>query len=145
MTIDWKKPIEASRPSSGFTYPARLIASDLLTGSNRSLTHLIAVRHSNRDVLSRVDSHGRGLASTIIRNVAEKPTANESNAGAYDAHPDMSLRDYFAGQALMGMLAHATRYRPRHGAPPNWHDAISQEAYQIADAMLVARETSHAE
>ena len=51
----------------------------------------------------------------------------------------MTLRDWFAGQALAGMLSHATRYRPRPGRPENWHEAISQEAYEIADAMLAAR------
>lgn len=44
-------------------------------------------------------------------------------------------RDLFAFAALQGMLAHPTRYRPRAGAPSNWHDAIAQEAYEIADAM----------
>ncbi|MBW6400024.1 hypothetical protein KPL78_19340 [Roseomonas sp. HJA6] len=51
----------------------------------------------------------------------------------------MSLRDWIAGQALNGMLAHATRYRPRVGASRNWHEAIAEEAYEIADAMLAAR------
>ena len=54
----------------------------------------------------------------------------------------MSLRDWFAGQALQGMLAHATRYRPRPEAPANWHDAIAEEAYEIADAMLAAQEAA---
>jgi hypothetical protein len=47
-------------------------------------------------------------------------------------------RDNMAGLALRGMLAHPTRYKPRVGAPENWHDAIAQEAYEIADAMLRA-------
>jgi hypothetical protein len=51
----------------------------------------------------------------------------------------MSVRDSFAIAAMQGMLAHATRYKPRPGAPANWHDAISVEAYEIADAMLKAR------
>jgi len=53
--------------------------------------------------------------------------------------PGMSLRDYFAAQALNGMLAHSTRYRPRPGANPVWHRAIADEAYEIADAMIDAR------
>lgn len=51
----------------------------------------------------------------------------------------MPARDIFAIAAMQGMLAHATRYKPRPGAPANWHDAISEEAYEIADAMLRAR------
>lgn len=52
----------------------------------------------------------------------------------------MSLRDWFAGMALQGMLAHSTRYKPRPGTSSNWHEAISEEAYQLADAMLAERE-----
>jgi hypothetical protein len=52
----------------------------------------------------------------------------------------MSLRQWYRGMALLGMLAHSTRYRPRPGAPENWHDAIAQEADQIADAMLAQDE-----
>lgn len=53
-------------------------------------------------------------------------------------HFGMTLRDYFAVQALQGMLAHSTRYRSRY-SHLHWHDAISQEAYEIADAMLQER------
>jgi NTP pyrophosphatase (non-canonical NTP hydrolase) len=37
--------------------------------------------------------------------------------------------------ALIGMLAHPTRYKPRPGKSANWHEAIAEEAYEIADAM----------
>lgn len=67
------------------------------------------------------------------------PTGEHTNGG----HDGMTLRDWFAGQALAGMLAHSTRYRPRDGAPANWHEAIAEEATQIADAML--RERAKAE
>lgn len=49
-------------------------------------------------------------------------------------------RDDNARAALSGMLAHMRRYTPRAGAPENWHDAIAQEAYEIADAMERARQ-----
>jgi hypothetical protein len=48
----------------------------------------------------------------------------------------MSLRFCIAISAMQGMLAHATRYRPRPDASANWHEAISEEAFQIADAMI---------
>ena len=51
----------------------------------------------------------------------------------------MTLRDYAAIEALACMLAHATRYRPRDGRK-DWHSAISEEAYQLADAMIAARD-----
>ena len=44
----------------------------------------------------------------------------------------MSLRDYFAGQALAGMLADSTR----QGSLENY----TEDAYDIADAMLAERE-----
>lgn len=54
------------------------------------------------------------------------------------ADPGMSLRDRIAIEALGGMLAHPTRYKPRD-AFQHWHAAISEEAYELADAMLAAR------
>lgn len=55
--------------------------------------------------------------------------------------PGISLRDDIAVRAMQGMLAHPTRYKPRtQDAHLHWHDAISKEAYEIADAMLALRE-----
>ena len=50
-------------------------------------------------------------------------------------------RDDNARAAMRGMLAHSTRYKPRPGAPKSWHDAMAQEAYEIADAMERARQS----
>lgn len=47
--------------------------------------------------------------------------------------PKMELRDYFAGQALIGMRAHPANERPVDAA--KW-------AYDVADAMLEARKTA---
>lgn len=44
----------------------------------------------------------------------------------------MSLRDWFAGQAMTGMLAHGDA----NGA--HW-SALAQDAYNAADAMLALR------
>lgn len=46
----------------------------------------------------------------------------------------MSLRDYFAAKALQGLLS-----RGGHDKI-NVHDVLAQRTYQIADAMLEARE-----
>ena len=46
----------------------------------------------------------------------------------------MELRDYFAAKAMQGLLA-----RIGHDKI-NVHDALAQRTYQIADAMLKARE-----
>ena len=50
--------------------------------------------------------------------------------------PGMSLRDYFAGQALMGLLASADYGT---GAGPATFDHYSACAYHHADAMLAER------
>ena len=46
-------------------------------------------------------------------------------------YPGMELRDYFAAKAMQGFLAAEYAYRP---------DGWAKEAYEIADAMLKARE-----
>jgi hypothetical protein len=71
---------------------------------------------------------------------------DEHNAGRIaDAVSETSdtLRDEFAKAALVGMLAHS-RGNPPHGYKPvpnelYWHNAIAIEAYELADAMLKAR------
>lgn len=49
-------------------------------------------------------------------------------------HQGMDLRDYFAAKALQGLLS-----RGGHDKI-NVHDVLAQRAYQIADAMLEARD-----
>jgi len=48
---------------------------------------------------------------------------------------DMTLRDYFAGQALAGLIALATG--------TDTIQEMTECAYKHADAMLMAREASH--
>lgn len=48
------------------------------------------------------------------------------------ADPGMSLRDYFAGQALVGLLASGPHDCGEHG--------LAHDAYLHADAMLAYRE-----
>lgn len=45
--------------------------------------------------------------------------------------PGMSLRDYFASQAMSGMM-------PKMGTPI--YNKIAESSYEMADAMLMARE-----
>lgn len=66
--------------------------------------------------------------------------ATSENIGA----PGMTLRDYFAGQAMSGMLAWAG-----DEASGSWNtnatsDDIAQMAYKHADAMLAARSKGEA-
>lgn len=51
----------------------------------------------------------------------------------------MTLRDYFAGQAVIGLLAGQHRDSGRHNLDPT---GLPSEAYHIADAMLAAREVT---
>ncbi|EMD5647431.1 hypothetical protein VRM73_004648 [Enterobacter hormaechei] len=61
------------------------------------------------------------------------PTRDDNYDSKYSV-PGMTLRDYFAAMAMQGRLAN-----------PDWlcsDDRTATEAYQIADAMLRAREAS---
>lgn len=53
--------------------------------------------------------------------------------------PGMSLRDYFAGQALIALFSQEANPNG-HGWAPGDRNNAAQEAYALADAMLVARE-----
>lgn len=53
----------------------------------------------------------------------------------------MSLRDYFAGQAIIGILTGSATLVAARGSEPlkDTVNAFSQSVYEIADAMLKAR------
>ena len=52
-------------------------------------------------------------------------------------HPaGMSLRDWFAGQAMSGLIL---GYQQAYGSPTSRPDEVASEAYRYADAMLAAR------
>lgn len=62
------------------------------------------------------------------------PSEHARNGDFYCPHPGMSLRDWFAAQALMGILAaHAQR-------PHADLEMVASGAYKAADLMLAARE-----
>ncbi len=57
----------------------------------------------------------------------------------------MSLRDWFAGQTLAGMLAHPQADYAPFGNPSSGiagTDMLAREAYRLADAMLAERSKS---
>jgi len=68
------------------------------------------------------------------------PVGNTATASddLYPDFPGMTLRDYFAGQALAGMLPF-----DGYSAPINSDgltaDIFAESAYELADAMLSAR------
>ena len=67
----------------------------------------------------------------------EVPTAFPWNHGDLTC-TGMTLRDYFAGQALAGNLEQGVGDDMNYGW---WHDSskVAKRAYAIADAMLKAR------
>lgn len=60
------------------------------------------------------------------------PWREEDGAGGYNQHVGMSLRDWFAGQALEGILAEFFHHE-------NEAQSAAIRAYAMADAMLAER------
>lgn len=75
----------------------------------------------------------------MASNPCAFPLPGETNEGSTCApsEPGMTLRDYFAGQAIVGLIHH---YHEERGISPNPFDTLSDCAYCYADAMLAARE-----
>lgn len=51
----------------------------------------------------------------------------------------MSLRDYFAAQALSAVYVEACKEMDKTGYPEHWKTGVAVDAYAMADAMLVER------
>lgn len=61
-----------------------------------------------------------------------------SDGSHWQSHPGMTLRDWFAGQALAGLMANAnTPFAPDHAECEPAQ--IAGASYDIADAMLAER------
>ena len=62
---------------------------------------------------------------------------HDNGPGNYRGHPaeGMTLRDYFAAQAMQGDIASMSP----HQCPAEYSDNIAVRAYRVADAMLKAR------
>ena len=71
--------------------------------------------------------------------MSENTPAFTREAYGCDNQPGMSLRDWFAGQALIGMVsakcAEGLQYSPTE---------IADDAFQVADAMLAERSKADA-
>ena len=67
--------------------------------------------------------------------------------GMRNPHRGMTLRDYFAGQAMAGFFAHPDVFAPYAGKgekpedrAARMVDSIAVTAYSVADAMLAERD-----
>lgn len=60
------------------------------------------------------------------------------SGGDLNSH-GMSLRDWFAGQALLGLLADGENMRAHQRAGHDLGEWVASSAYHTADAMLKAR------
>lgn len=65
-------------------------------------------------------------------------TKQEPNGEFAWGAPGMSMRDWFAGHVLVGVLANP-KTRCGDGARAEFDAALSRRSYQIADAMLAER------
>ena len=66
-----------------------------------------------------------------------RPSADHGSYGSCE-QDGMSLRDWFAGQALTGLLANPNR---ENNDKWSWHTgSLTGDAYQYADDMLAERE-----
>lgn len=63
------------------------------------------------------------------------PVLERGGSGLELTDPGMTLRDYFAAQAIGPLLQQIKTYPDE-----NWRLGIAMDAYAIADAMLAARE-----
>ena len=54
--------------------------------------------------------------------------------------PDMTLRDYFAAQALTGLIAAQAGAYSKNPLNSSVQHVLAQAAYNIADTMMKARE-----
>lgn len=55
---------------------------------------------------------------------------------------EANLRDYFAAKALGLCFAQYLNHAEAEGFQDGWRDGVAADAYQMADAMLRAREAS---
>ena len=62
------------------------------------------------------------------------PWREEDGEGGYNQHEGMSLRDWFASQALVGITSSETRVKMSAN-----DGEVARAAYDYADAMLAAR------
>lgn len=80
----------------------------------------------------------------MSENPAAFPCTGEGHGNPSYWTPGMSLRDWFAGQALAGILKVPNPAEPSESAYLGHGELAAFDAYTIADAMLAERENNRA-
>ena len=65
------------------------------------------------------------------------PQSIREEDGSTTYYHGLSVRDYFAAKAMQGWLS---TYPTEHGADEVYAEGVAELAYEVADAMLKARE-----
>jgi len=65
------------------------------------------------------------------------PCLDSTESGLHLREPGLSMRDYFAAKAMQGMVSTVKFLKEAEGLNP---DPLAVAAYEIADAMLEARD-----
>lgn len=88
--------------------------------------------HLDQAFASYIAKHEEPPVDPLLIEAREIAAKHYERLQCFDqARSGMSLRDYFAGQALTGLLAHASGEAP---------ESSPSMAYKLADAMLAERE-----
>ena len=53
--------------------------------------------------------------------------------------PGMTLRDWFAGNAIGAIYSDRANLLGASAPPGGWNESIARDAYRVADAMIAAR------
>jgi hypothetical protein len=77
--------------------------------------------------------------STTDNGGAAFPVLGNSGQSLYNQAPGMTLRDYFAGQALAGILANPGTVARSREELDEISGKVTRASFMTADAMLAAR------
>ena len=69
----------------------------------------------------------------VVSDMGNVRAVTQSDSG-------MNLRDYFAAKAMQGMFSDPDHQLGAWDNYVDWHKNLTSQAYQIADAMMKARE-----
>ena len=76
----------------------------------------------------------------MVNNPQAYPCLDNNGSGLSMRDPGMTLRDWFAGQALASTMRLVTSHESAPGE--GMAQTFARRAYEMADAMLAAREKS---